>query len=90
MTTNKYALSHSERGWLIHSMAYLISSVIYGLISLKLLTNIADTEIAYGVLVAPIILLFSLCIGFALCTVGHYTLRVSKVALYKEDSWSEY
>ncbi len=90
MTTNKYALSHSERGWLIHSVAYLNASVIYGLISLSLLTDIANTTVAYGIFVAPIIFLFSLCLGFAFCTVGHYTVRVSKATSNKEDACTTY
>lgn len=90
MTTNKYALTHSERGWLLHSVAYMISSIIYGLITLRFLVGIADAEIAYAVLVAPIIFLLSLCLGFASCTAGHYTVRISRGVPYKEDTWSVY
>lgn len=87
MTTNKYALSRSEYGWLMLSVGFLVSGLIYGLISLQLQSSIRHPDAVYGVLVAPILFLLSLSLGFALSTAGHYLVRVSRPQSTKEGSW---
>lgn len=87
MNTNMYALSHSERGWLMVSVAFLLSGIIYGLLIMRLTLPSVSAEIAFGFQVVPIFFLFSLSFGFLLITAGHYAFRQSVRQPGKEGQW---
>lgn len=87
MTTKMYALTHSERGWLMLSLAFLMSGIIYGLLILRLSMAGVSTEAALGLQLVPVIFLFSLSLGFLLVTSGHYAFRLSLSQPAKEGQW---
>lgn len=87
MTTKMYALTHSERGWLMLSLAFLMSGIIYGLLILRLSMTGVSTEAALGLQLVPVIFLFSLSLGFLLVTAGHYAFRFSLSQPAKEGQW---
>jgi hypothetical protein len=87
MNSNMYALSHSERGWLMLSIAFLISGVIYGTIIQRLSQAATPVEMVTGLQLVPTLLLFSLSFGFVLATGGHYVFRVSLRQPAKEEQW---
>lgn len=87
MMTTTYALTHSERGWLMLSVAFLVSGIIYGLLIQRLLVAPVSNDAALGLQVVPIMILFSLSLGFLLVTAGHYAFRVSLRQPAKEGQW---
>lgn len=87
MTTTTYALTHFERGWLMLSMAFLMSGIIYALLILRLTWTLASTDALAGLQLVPVILLFSLSLGFLLVTAGHYALRISLKQPPEEEKW---
>jgi uncharacterized membrane protein len=87
MNTNTFALSHSERGWLMLSVAFLMSGIVYGLIISRLTMVSMAEDSLLGLQMAPVLFLFSLSIGFMLVTTGHYVFRQSLRQPAKEEQW---
>lgn len=87
MNTNMYALSHSERGWLMISFAFMLSGIIYSLLILRMSGTMTSEVASFGLQVAPILFLFSLSLGFVLLAAGHYVFRLSLRQPAGEEQW---
>lgn len=77
MTTNTYALSRTERVWLLFSVTLLASAASYGFLAARVVRAMSRPELTTYLQDFPVLLLISLSAGFIFCAVGHYALRVS-------------
>jgi len=81
MKNYMYALSRSERGWLVYSTAFLLSAFIYGSLAQLVVKAMAHPEAGMMLRDCPVVLLISLSAGFLFTTVGHYAIRQSLIAV---------
>ncbi|EEE0771355.1 hypothetical protein ACRPLT_004419 [Citrobacter freundii] len=77
MITYTYALSRTERVWLLFSITLLVSATIYGFLAARLSGGLSKTELSVYLQDMPVLLMISLSTGFMACTAGHYALRIS-------------
>lgn len=77
MTTNSYALSRTERVWLLFSVTMLVSASFYGFLAARLLRALSRPDMSTVLQDLPVLLLISLSAGFLLATAGHYALRAA-------------
>ncbi len=86
MKTSSFALSRAERGWLMVSLAFLSSALIYGWLSHLVIRAYASAGLIWINLVpdVPVLFLLSLSLGFLAATTGHYLYRIALVPEKKE------
>lgn len=77
MTTNSYALSRTERVWLLFSVTMLVSASFYGFLAARIVRAMSRPDLTILLQDLPVLLLISLSAGFILATAGHYALRVA-------------
>ncbi|EHN8834572.1 hypothetical protein [Leclercia adecarboxylata] len=77
MTTNSYALSRTERVWLLFSVTQLVSAAFYGFLAARIVRAMSRPDLTILLQDLPVLLLISLSAGFMLATAGHYALRVA-------------
>ncbi|EMZ1285189.1 hypothetical protein ABC521_004228 [Salmonella enterica] len=77
MTTYTYALSRTERVWLLFSVTLLVSATFYGFLAGRLAGALSKPELSTYLLDLPVLLMISLSTGFMACGAGHYAVRVS-------------
>ncbi|EIQ7172805.1 hypothetical protein LVQ34_003121 [Escherichia coli] len=77
MTPNSYALSRTERVWLLFSVTLLASAAFYGFLAARIVRAMSRPDLATFLQDLPVLLLISLSAGFIMATAGHYALRVS-------------
>jgi len=77
MTINTYALSRTERVWLLFGVTLLVSAAFYGSLAARAVRAMLRPELALFLLDFPVLLLISLCAGFFLSAAGHYVVRIS-------------
>lgn len=77
MTTNSYALSRTERVWLLFSVTLLVSASFYGFLAARLLRALSRPDMTTVLQDLPVLLFISLSAGFMLATAGHYALRLA-------------
>lgn len=77
MITYTYALSRTERVWLLFSITLLVSATIYGFLAARLSRELSKPELSVYLQDMPVLLMISLSTGFMACTAGHYVLRIS-------------
>lgn len=70
-----YALSRSERGWLVFSIAFLVAAFIYGLLAQIVVSAMPRPETAVYLRDCPVLLLISVSTGLFFTTAGHYAIR---------------
>jgi len=75
MENHMYALSRSERGWLVYSTAFLVTAIIYGSLAQFVVSTLSHPESGMVLRDCPVLLLISLSAGFLFTTVGHYAIR---------------
>lgn len=75
MTTNSYALSRTERVWLLFSVTLLVSAAFYGTLSHRVVSVMARPELTLFLQDFPALLLISLSIGFFFTAAGMYVCR---------------
>ncbi len=64
MTTNSYALSRTERVWLLFSVTLLVSAAFYGVLAHRVVSVMDRPELTTCLQDFPVLLLISLSIGF--------------------------
>lgn len=64
MTTNTYALSRTERVWLLFSVTLLVSAAFYGVLAHRVVSVLNRPELTTCLQDFPVLLLISLSIGF--------------------------
>ncbi|NTZ41426.1 hypothetical protein EXW94_27975 [Enterobacter sp. JMULE2] len=77
MTTYTYALSRTERVWLLFSVTLLVSAAFYGTFASRIVRALSRPELTTYLQDFPVLLLISLSGGFIVSATGHYALRVS-------------
>jgi hypothetical protein len=77
MTTNSYALSRTERVWLLFSVTLLVSAVFYGLLAARVVWALSRPDLTMYLQDFPVLLLISLSGGFIVSAAGHYAMRVA-------------
>lgn len=75
MKNYMYALSRSERGWLVFSMAFLVAALIYGSLAQIVVSAMPRPETAVYLRDCPVLLLISVSTGLFVTTAGHYCIR---------------
>lgn len=75
MTTNSYALSRTERVWLLFSVTLLVSAAFYGGLAHRVVSVMNRPELTTCLLDFPVLLLISLSIGFFSIAAGLYVCR---------------
>ena len=77
MTTNSYALSRTERVWLLFSVTLLAFAAFYGFLASRIVRAMSRPDLTTFIQDLPVLFFISLSAGFMLATAGHYALRVS-------------
>ncbi|HGA3141886.1 TPA: hypothetical protein ACIR59_004200 [Enterobacter hormaechei] len=85
MTTNSYALSRTERVWLLISVTLLVSAAFYGGLACRVVSVMNRPELTTCLLDFPVLLLISLSIGFFSIAAGLYVCRQSLVRKRREE-----
>ena len=85
MTTNSYALSRTERVWLLFSVTLLVSAAFYGGLAYRVVSVMNRPELTTCLLDFPVLLLISLSIGFFSIAAGLYVCRQSLVRKRREE-----
>lgn len=75
MTTNTYALSRTERVWLLFSVTLLVSAAFYGVLAQRVISVLDRPELTTCLQDFPALLLISLSIGFLFTVTGLYICR---------------
>lgn len=75
MTPDSYALSRTERVWLLFSVTLLVSAAFYGVLAHRVVSVMDRPELTTCLQDFPVLLLISLSIGFFSTTTGLYVLR---------------
>lgn len=75
MTTNTYALSRTERVWLLFSVTLLVSAAFYGVLAQRVISVLDRPELTTCLQDFPVLLLISLSIGFLFTVTGLYICR---------------
>lgn len=79
MKNYMYALSRSERGWLVFSIAFLVAAFIYGLLAQIVVSAMPRPETAVFLRDCPVLLLLSVSTGFFFTAAGHYCIRQARI-----------
>jgi len=74
-----YALSRSERGWLVFSIAFLVAAIIYGSLAQIVVSAMPHPETAIFLRDCPVLLLISVSTGFFFTAAGHYWIRQARI-----------
>ncbi|EKQ0626965.1 TPA: hypothetical protein ACHF2V_004310 [Citrobacter farmeri] len=77
MTTYSYALSRTERVWLLFSVTLLASAAFYGFLAARIVRAMSRPDLTTFLQDLPVLLFISLSAGFMLATAGHYALRIA-------------
>jgi len=85
MTTNSYALSRTERVWLLFSVTLFVSAAFYGGLAYRVVSVMNRPELTTCLLDFPVLLLISLSIGFFSTATGLYVCRQSLVRKPREE-----
>lgn len=85
MTTNTYALSRTERVWLLFSVTLLASAGFYGGLANRMVSIMNRPELTTCLQDFPVLLLISLSTGFFFTTVGLYVCRQTLVRKPREE-----
>ncbi|WP_096149293.1 hypothetical protein [Enterobacter hormaechei] len=85
MTTNSYALSRTERVWLLFSVTLLVSAAFYGGLAHRVVSVMNRPELTTCLLDFPVLLLISLSIGFFSIAAGLYVCRQSLIRKPREE-----
>ncbi|WP_318366418.1 hypothetical protein [Enterobacter sp.] len=75
MTTNLYALSRTERVWLLYSITLLASAASYGFLAARIVQAMSRPELTIYLQDFPVLLLISLSAGFLFTATGLYACR---------------
>ncbi|WP_024548202.1 hypothetical protein [Siccibacter turicensis] len=75
MTTNTYALSRSERAWLMTALAFLVSAMFYRQLASRVVSGQPGDVLTSMLQNMPVLMMICLCGGFMLTAVGHYAVR---------------
>jgi hypothetical protein len=84
MTTNTYALSRTERVWLLFSVTLLVSAAFYGVLAHHG-SVLNRPELTTCLQDFPVLLLISLSIGFFFTVTGLYVCRQTLVRKPREE-----
>ncbi|WP_436877859.1 hypothetical protein [Siccibacter turicensis] len=79
MTTNTYALSRSERAWLVTAVAFLVSAMFYGQLASRVVSGQPGDIMTSMLQSMPVLMMICLCGGFMLTAICHYAVRQSLV-----------
>lgn len=85
MTTNSYALSRTERVWLLFSVTLLVSAVFYGLLAARVVRALSRPDLTMYLQDFPVLLLISLSAGFFFTTTGLYACRLTLSQKKREE-----
>ncbi|HHE8494709.1 hypothetical protein [Enterobacter sp. SLBN-59] len=85
MTTNSYALSRTERVWLLFSVTLLVSAAFYGVLAHRVVSVLDRPELTACLQDFPVLLLISLSVGFFSTTTGLYVLRQTLIRQPREE-----
>lgn len=85
MTTNTYALSRTERVWLLFSITLLASASFYGVLAHRVVSAMSRPELTILLQDFPVLLLISLSIGFFLSATGLYVCRQTLIRKIREE-----
>ncbi|EOZ9285801.1 TPA: hypothetical protein N5O03_003958 [Enterobacter hormaechei subsp. xiangfangensis] len=85
MTTNTYALSRTERVWLLFSVTLLVSAAFYGGLANRVVSVMNRPELTTCLLDFPVLLLISLSIGFFSIVAGLYVCRQALARKPREE-----
>ena len=85
MTTNSYALSRTERVWLLFSVTLLASAAFYGGLANRMVSVMNRPELTTCLQDFPVLLLISLGIGFFSTATGLYVCRQNLVRKPREE-----
>lgn len=85
MTPDSYALSRTERVWLLFSVMLLASAALYGGLAHRLVTLMTRPELMLFLLDVPVLLLLSLSAGFFFTAIGLYVCRQTLSRQPRED-----
>ncbi|UKJ23726.1 hypothetical protein L6Y89_22885 (plasmid) [Enterobacter mori] len=85
MTTNTYALSRTERVWLLFSVTLLVSAAFYGVLAHRVVSVQNRPELTTCLQDFPVLLLISLSIGFFFTVTGLYVCRQTLARKPREE-----
>ena len=85
MTTNTYALSRTERVWLLFSVTLLMSAAFYGVLAHQVVSVMDRPELTTCLQDLPVLLLISLSIGFFFTVTGLYVCRQTLARKPREE-----
>lgn len=77
MTTYTYALSRTERVWLLFSVTLLAAAAFYGLLAHRVVSVMARPELTLCLQDFPVLLLIALSAGFFFTATGLYACRLT-------------
>jgi hypothetical protein len=89
MTTNTYALSRTERVWLLFSVTLLVSAAFYGVLAHRVVSVMDRPELTTCLQDLPVLLLISLSIGFfftvtGLCVAGRPSRTLGEAVMIRQ------
>ena len=85
MTTNPYALSRTERVWLLFSVTLLVSAAFYGVLAHRVVSVMDRPVLTTCLQDFPVLLLISLSIGFLFTVTGLYVCRQTLARKPREE-----
>lgn len=85
MTTNTYALSRTERAWLLFSVTLLVSAAFYGVLAHRVVSVMDRPVLTTCLQDFPVLLLISLSIGFLFTVTGLYVCRQTLARKPREE-----
>ncbi|EQC4024240.1 MULTISPECIES: hypothetical protein [Enterobacteriaceae] len=85
MTTNTYALSRTERVWLLFSVTLLVSAAFYGVLAHRVVSVMDRPVLTTCLQDFPVLLLISLSIGFLFTVTGLYVCRQTLARKPREE-----
>lgn len=85
MTPNSYALSRTERVWLLFSVTLLASAAFYGFLASRIVRAMSRPDLVIFLQDLPVLLLISLSAGFFFATAGLYACRQTLTHNMRED-----
>ena len=85
MTTNTYALSRTERVWLLFSVTLLVSAAFYGVLANRVVSVMDRPELTICLQDLPVLLLISLSLGFFFTVTGLYVCRQPLASKPREE-----
>lgn len=84
MTTNSYAISRTERLWMLFSITLLVAAIFYGYLASRVVMAMGNAELTTILQDFPVLLLTSMSVAFALTGAGHYAIRQTFVRGHRE------